>query len=207
MEGGDVGFAAHGQLLSRDAGELIELTDVLRDGMVAVVQDVAGEVAGREAGVHFVAFMQEQTGPAAQAAVVEAQLAVGVPAAVAHPVPAIVGEADQRVGCVLPVGFDGANRLAQLVGQHFVSIELEDVVELSLAGGVIFLLDVAGKGMLNDAYVVLAAYFDSGIGGEGIDHQYIVGYIAQRLEAAGNVGCFVEGDDDDGEVNHAKKAS
>ncbi|RZK90827.1 MAG: glycosyltransferase, partial [Hymenobacter sp.] len=49
---------------------------------------------------------------------------------------------------------------AQLVGEHFVGIELEHVVELRLVGGEVFLLDVAGKGILYHAGPVLAADFD-----------------------------------------------
>jgi hypothetical protein len=37
------------------------------------------------------------------------------------------------------------------------------------------------------------------VGGERIDHQYLIGYIAEPLEAAGDIGFFIEGDDDDGE--------
>ena len=40
---------------------------------------------------------------------------------------AVVGEARQRIGRVPPVGFSGADGLAQLIGQYFVGVDGTDV--------------------------------------------------------------------------------
>ena len=123
----------------------------------------------------------------------------GVPAAVAHPVAAIVGEAGQGVAGAPPAGQRRPNAAAQLVGQHLVGIELEHVVVAGLGGGEVFLGHVAREGVRHYPRAVLPTDFHGAVGGVRIDHYHLVGHISQRGQAAANVGFLVEGDNDDRE--------
>ena len=128
----------------------------------------------------------------------EATAAVGVPAAVAQPLAAVVVEpvdsVDRRAlrGAAFPV----QEALPQGGGEGLVGIDAEDPLARGQRVGVVLLPGVALPGVGHKMRPGLAADGLGAVGRTTVDDHHLVGHATEALQAAADVALLVVGDDD-----------
>ena len=198
------GAALVDEELRAERAVAIHMLDVGRERGVGVVEDVtveggggAGEADGLVDGAVF------ELGRGGKSAAEEAELGVGVEAAVLDPA------AEEEITAFEVEGVEGrwphgeslANLLLEFGGELFVGVEREDPVAGALREGEVFLCSEAGPGAVEDGGVEAACDLEGTIGGAGVDDEDLVG-PGDAGEGAREVRFFVEGDDRDGQERH-----
>ena len=136
---------------------------------------------------------------AGRAAPEEAQLAVGVIAAVADEAAEdLVAAVDPVGGGVGGSGEQGADGGLEVGGEDFVGVEEEDPVAGALVDGGVLLAAVAFEVFSEDAGVEGAGDVEGAVGGVGVDEDDLVGE-GDGCKGAGQVGLLVHRDHGDGE--------
>lgn len=179
--------------------KFIGLAVMFFHGVVAVMQYIAGQMCLCAAWYELVFIVRIDAAPATAAAVPEAKLCIGIPAAMSDPLPAVIGEAVHGIAGVLPVLFYGGNGVEQGFVGSLIGIERENVRVKCVRDGPVFLFDMPVERMLDKARAMAAANFSGAVGGETVEHHNIVGNAFYGIQTAANIAFFVEGDD-----NHRK---
>ncbi len=185
----------------RNAGIFSGAFVVFFHRVVAVVQQVAGEVAAAAARLHFHFIVRVGAGPVPDSAVEQAQFAVGVPAAVVDPLATIIGSAVHGVAGGSRVGFYLQDGLAQRVAEGFVGIQAEYPRVQGLFECIVFLFNVPGKRMLYKSRTLFPANCLRAVGGKRVHNHYVIGYAGECIQTTPDVALLVVGDDDGGEVH------
>ena len=175
------------------------MLDVEGDGGVLVVEEVAGELAlgagPLGGGVGLGVFRQ-----AGCALAEEAQLVVGILAAMAHPAAEDEVEPGDPVGVELwGAGEEGLDAGGERRGEDFVGVEGKDPGVGAFVDGGVHLGAVALPGLGVDDAAEFAGDVEGAVSGAGVDEDEFVG-PGDALKGAPEVGGFVAGEDGDGEL-------
>src|ERR1022692_4762512 len=194
------GDFAGGHFLRGEGGIAVERFEMLGEGFAGEVQDVVFEISDVPLGAH--AFMHEIAHPPGFAAVVEADFAIRIPAAVVDPASQIAGQAGHGVGVEARAGFLQVQDFGlQRFAERLIGVEGEDPLVSGLLGGPILLAGVAAPSGLDHAGPEVGGEFHGAVGGSAIQDEDLIA-AAEAFDGAGDIAFFVERDDGGRDLHH-----
>src|SRR5579885_882158 len=186
-------FLAGDQLLGGERGVAVHGAQMLGEGIASKMQQVG--LQAPDAAVDLHRFMYVSALPNRFAPVVEADLAVRMPASVADPAAEILRQAWHGVGIELRPGLLEAPDLGfQRFAQRFIGVDGENPVIGSLRGREILLIRVARPRALDHAGAELLGDLHGAVVRPAVHDQNFI-HAAQAFDGAGDVALLVQSDD------------
>ena len=191
-------FFAFGQAFFSGQGAVaVYRIYVLGNGGDGIMVAKATEQNGFFPGGVFEPFMHIFSCPFSIPAVKEAGLDVREPAAMLYPLPAVVGQAVQRIKKRGAILFCPEDALLQFGRKFFIGIEGNDVVVGGLAVCPVLGLGIAFPFSLKKFYAQAFADFLRFIGRKRVNYHNFIGYGQQRTDAPANktllIFCYDDG--------------
>ena len=148
--------------------------------------------------------MDVPAGPAGAAAVVEAQLVVGIPVGRADPASEMERDSRHPVAGGVGLALQHTADLGGQLGRHpFVGVEREDPVVAGLGRRVVLLCHVPGPRAHGHPWCEPPGDLHRGVGAAGIDDHDLVG-PRHRLERGRQIGGLVARDHRDRQLRHGR---